>query len=470
MKASRDKALRAAAAIFLVALALRAAPAAWHRLDGARLATTDTGRYLALADRLAAGDGFCLPARPSWCAVGTRDRAPRLEPELFRTPGYPLILALAGSLPGSRAAWVLGMQIFAGALTAALCYALASAWASPRAGLLAAAFLAFDPAHVLYSNLLMSDVLCGASIAAALVLLEAARGSTGGGRWWLAAAGCLLSAATALRPVAVLLVVPATVYLWRRGRRGGACRGGACRGAWPGVAALAATALLFPLGWTARNGLTTGTWTLSTAFDVNLALVVAARIEARARDLPRSAAEARVMAHAVATEQATGQPFHRACRAVGIETLLVESSAAMAEVPLAVTEMLLAGERRYLMQVLGLAASEGRERRPAAAAWPDLRGYSCSELLLISGQALFMAAVWLLAAGGVLSLWRQDRADAALFALFALAVVLVPSLVVGTGRMRLPVVALVHGLAGIGAARCLGEDSNPGVEARSASS
>ncbi len=452
MKVSRNKAwlFGPALTVFVAALALRGLPVLWHQMDESRLTTVDSGRYLELADRLAAGDGFRLPvAAPetragssaSWpnpSDPGARPRrlgqAPGLEPELFRTPGYPLVLALAGSLPGSRHACVLGLQILAGAATATLCFVLISNWASRRAGLLAAALLALDPAHILYSNLLMSDVLCGASIAASLVLLEPVRGSS----WRLGAAGGFLTAATALRPVAVLLVIPAAVYLWRRGD------------AWRGVAVLVAAALLFPVGWTARNGLAAGSWTLSTAFDVNLALVAGSRTEARAGDLPRGEAEAVVMGRVAATESATGMAFHRACRVVALDTLRGEPGAAMIELPVAAAEMLLAGERRYLMQMLGLPASEGREGWPATARWPGLRSYSRFERLVVAGQAGFMAAVWILAATGIVVLWRRGRADLALFALFALAVVLIPSLVVGTGRMRLPVAVLFHGLAGIG--------------------
>ncbi len=450
---NRKAVLGTALAIFVAAAALRAAPLLLHRLEPARITTVDSGRYLELADRLAAGDGF-----------QSRQWRGRLGPELFRTPGYPLVLALAGKLPGSRHAWVIGLQILAGAATVALCYVLVSAWASPRAGIFAAALLALDPAHVVYSNLVMSDVLCGASIAAGLVLLEHARGSPAPGHataeWWrLAFAGCLLSVATALRPVAVLLVVPAAIYLRRRdGSRAGVASSPRRVAAFA-VAAFATAALLFPLGWTARNGLTTGSWTLSTAFDINLALVVAAKTEARAGRLARSAAEQRVMTRVAEVEdradpppgeRASGLTFHRACRTVALEALLLSPRAAITEAAASAAEMLLAGERRYMLQVLGLSAGEGRESRPVADPWRGLASYSRADRLVVFGQAAFMAAVWILAAAGIVALWRRGRTDVALFALFALAVVLFPSLVVGTGRMRLPVAILIHGLAGIG--------------------
>ena len=419
--------------VFLFAAAVRAAPILLHRFDADRVTTVDSSRYLELADGLAAGDGFRLPG-----AAG------ELLPELFRTPGYPAVLALAGKLPGNRDAWIVGLQVLAGGATVVLCFALVSAWASPRAGLAAAALLALDPAHVVYSNLLMSDVLCAAAVAAALVLIER-RGSRSIAA---AAAGILLSIATALRPVAVLIAAPAAVYLHRRGRPRAA------------VAAFVAAALVFPLGWTARNGLSAGCWTLSTAFDVNLALVVASKVEARAHGLARSDAEARVMARVAATDRASDLAFHRACRRVALETLSASPAAAIAEAPVSVAEMLLAGERRYLLRILGLTPSEGRERQYAGSPAATLATYSHLERLAVLAQAAFMAGVWVLAAAGFVALWRRGRRDVALFALAALAVVLAPSLVVATGRMRLPVAVLIHGLAGVGVA-AVGEFRRP---------
>ena len=153
--------------------------------------------------------------------------------------------------------------------------------------------------------------------------------------------------------------------------------------------------------------------------------------------------------------RASELPFHRACRRVGLDTLYRAPAAALSEAPWTAAEMLLAGERRYLLQVLDRPASVGRELRRTRYPWQGMAGYSRFERLAGFAQALFMAGVWLLAAAGAWALWRRGRGDVALFALFALAVVLVPSLVVGTGRMRLPVVVLIHGLAGVGLDRVL---------------
>ena len=50
--------LRLAVLIFAAALTLRSAPLLLHRLESSRIATADSVRYLELAARLVAGEGF----------------------------------------------------------------------------------------------------------------------------------------------------------------------------------------------------------------------------------------------------------------------------------------------------------------------------------------------------------------------------------------------------------------------------
>jgi len=150
------------AVLFLLACVLRAVPMTRHRLDPERISTVDSARYLTLADSLAAGEGFTLSGpdslRPSAGLDSVR------PPEIFRTPGYPFVLAFLGKLPGSRDAWVLSLQIFADAVAAVLCFLVVSSWASWRAGALAGLLYALTPAHIVYANLLMADILCSFSV------------------------------------------------------------------------------------------------------------------------------------------------------------------------------------------------------------------------------------------------------------------------------------------------------------------
>ena len=398
----------------------------------------DSARYLELADRLLAGEGFRLPD------PGTGE----LQPELFRTPGYPVALALASRLPGSRNGWILSLQILADAVAAALCFGWVAGWASRSAGLLAAALFAFDPGHLVYSNLLMADVFCGFFIAVAWALIErrskgeapqAVSSSRAAAR--LAAAGLGLSVAVALRPVVALLWVPLAVRLLQKGFRKRE------------IAGFLAAALIFPVVWSARNARVADHWTLSTAFDLNLALVAAAKVEARTQGLPREVGEERVMERVAARVAAESVPFFSACRTVAFETFAQAPGAAVRELVLSVTEVTLAGERRYFQRVMGLregAPAPAASRREVGALLRDWTSEGGLEPSLMLGQIGFMVGVWCLAGFGFVTLWRRGQRVLAIVVASSILLVLGPSLVVATGRLRVPVACLIYSLAGIG--------------------
>lgn len=76
--------------LLLVAAALlRAAPVPWHRFSERRTETPDSVAYLDLAKNLAAGHSF--GRSPALAALSPENPS---TVEVFRTPGYPLFLAL----------------------------------------------------------------------------------------------------------------------------------------------------------------------------------------------------------------------------------------------------------------------------------------------------------------------------------------------------------------------------------------
>src|SRR5688500_3905885 len=85
-------------ALFAVVLTVRADTAAFH--------TTDSVRYLELAASLGRFEGF-----------GTGG-----SPELFRLPGFPLLVAVAGWI-GHPTHWTIVLQALAGAITTLICFA-----------------------------------------------------------------------------------------------------------------------------------------------------------------------------------------------------------------------------------------------------------------------------------------------------------------------------------------------------------
>lgn len=414
---------RAAATLLLAALLLRLAPMAVHDFRPERVTTVDSAAYLELAEGLRQRGAFVHDGRP----------------ETFRTPGYPAFLALVSYLPGGTVPWALGLQALLDVTVVAAALVLGRRWGSPAAALAAGLLAAVDPAHLVASNLVMSDVLCAAAVAGAFALTA---GRDRPGALAAPAAGLLLAAATAVRPVALPLVVPWALLAARRGvpRRL--------------VAAAAVLALLAPAAWTVRNGLLAGRWTLSTAFDLNLGLVWAAQVEARGQGVALEVARERLRDRGAVFDPHADPAANRRLAA---RVVAEHPRAAARELVLSGAEMLLAGERRHALRLLGSprgadrVASIGEAARGTGAAGA-LAGAAPGEIALVLGQLVFNGAVLLLAAAGAWRLARRREYLALGVLLAAPALVLAPSLVVATGRMRIPVSLFLAVLAGIGVA------------------
>jgi hypothetical protein len=204
------------------------------------------------------------------------------EPELMRTPGYPLLLA-PGAWLGCVDLAVIGLQIGLGCLTTWLVYRLGQLtferddWA--LAGALA---YACEPLSALYCSKLLSETLFTAAIAAAtvFVLRFVRRGSN---RDWMASAA-LFAAATYVRPIAYFLplVVAVSVLLttWRRAPSKGRLLLQAS-----GFLCLACGLVA---AWQARNYVEAGYPKFSAISDINLYYYQAAGVLAAERGAPLS--------------------------------------------------------------------------------------------------------------------------------------------------------------------------------------
>jgi hypothetical protein len=144
----------------------------------------DRDIYLALADGLAEGRGYSVPG-------STR-------PTAFRTPLYPLLLALPGlRSPGGVAA----LQIALGAGTILITYALARRLGlSRRRASVAAMLVAVDPMLVLYSTQPMTEVPCAFLVTGLLCVLVTPAGSGPVTPLRCAAVGVLMGLAALCRP------------------------------------------------------------------------------------------------------------------------------------------------------------------------------------------------------------------------------------------------------------------------------
>jgi 4-amino-4-deoxy-L-arabinose transferase-like glycosyltransferase len=133
------------------------------------------------------------------------------EPEIFRTPGYPLLLAF--SIPWGESWWqaVLVFQVILDVVLVYLTFLLGWMLAGDRAGLIAAALQAVEPLVVASSLRILSDSLYAfLFILAILLLVHCVRH----GRWWaLIASALVLGAACYVRPVGGVMAAVAAVML-----------------------------------------------------------------------------------------------------------------------------------------------------------------------------------------------------------------------------------------------------------------
>ena len=195
------------AAILLGALVVRMAWALTRPTSDAALnLLPDQHDYLSLARSVLHGDGFAF-------------HDPRFPGELraFRTPGYPVFLALFGG--SARAVRAVQAILDSSTVLAIYCLArrLVRSRRSEQVTLLAAAFVALNPFLVYFSGLLLTETLFTAMLAWAMVLLVQPRGSAFSAK--LLAAGLLLTTSILVRPSGIALPIAlgvAAVFLWRR--------------------------------------------------------------------------------------------------------------------------------------------------------------------------------------------------------------------------------------------------------------
>ena len=114
----------------------------------------DSSRYVELANGLTSGCGFARKVGDS-CT----------QPELFRTPGYPLLLAASRSIGLS----IVLVSLFSAIVVFFVGFVLGDRW-SHRAGLLAAVLLATDLSSICRSSAVLTDAFFQCFVATGLLL------------------------------------------------------------------------------------------------------------------------------------------------------------------------------------------------------------------------------------------------------------------------------------------------------------
>ena len=128
-------------------------PVAFHRFRPERVLTLDSPLYLEL--------GRSLRERGTFQRTGPERDAAVENPgpvEVFRTPGYPVFLALLGGTP-QRVAIAVCTQIALDALAAGLVVGIAGTLMPRRWALIAGLLSAVDIGHIVHANLVMTDTV-----------------------------------------------------------------------------------------------------------------------------------------------------------------------------------------------------------------------------------------------------------------------------------------------------------------------
>jgi 4-amino-4-deoxy-L-arabinose transferase-like glycosyltransferase len=138
------------------------------------------------------------------------------DPELRRTPGYPVFVAGVITFLGEDLRALAFAQHLLGTATALLTYWLGRVTFGRPAGAVAGLLVALNGALILSEHSVMTEALFGTLLVAALAALTVA---VRGGRWpWFLLGGCLLGLAALTRPVAQILLplVPLVVFALER--------------------------------------------------------------------------------------------------------------------------------------------------------------------------------------------------------------------------------------------------------------
>ena len=177
------------------------------RLDGYAFSSLDSREYYQLAMNLAHHSRF------------SHSESPPLDPDTWRTPGYPFFLAIHMLLFGDSPRSVIVMQQLLNLVNTLLLAFLALKYMSTRRALLAGLLFVFEPYHHFYSLWLMPTTMF---VTILLLIWHVWHRATAPGRWqWSALLGALTGFAILLWPLSILLPVVVLVGLgieWFRQR------------------------------------------------------------------------------------------------------------------------------------------------------------------------------------------------------------------------------------------------------------
>ncbi len=407
----------------------------------------DTGTYL-------------RPAR-ALLERGTFSPSPEAapEPEINRTPAYPAILAATRAV--STAPWapsVVGAFFAFG--TALATAALAARLFGPRAGVVAAVIVSFEPGSFLNSLSILSDT----PFTFFLTLgVSALAGFAAGERRAVGAAGLWLAVATLVRPLSYYLLVPAAVLVWFVARRARPLRS---------VAVFLLAPAVLVGGWKTRNLVRAGTFALSPIASSELLFYRAAPAAAWAEGVPLSEMQERLgnrerwfrsgggTEREIFGERRYADLFpetsslslpgldarwrRQATRILAEHPVLVAAAAARGATLLLLTPPSFIFGARLAFVTPGPELLRAYENVEVGRVLTLLRAAAPAFFAVSLVLTLVLAALWAAAAGGVRASWREIPAPihAALLGTFLYVVAVSSGAESGDDRYRLPLVPI----------------------------
>ncbi len=371
------------------------------------------------------------------------------EPNTFRTPGYPLLLAL---LNDNVTAIVIVQALLAG-LTVFLTGLVGLRLFSSRVGLLGAALLAVDIPSIFSSGMVMSEVLFAFTVVLAAALFwwrpNPKPQTPNSKSWYAAAAGLVLGFAVLVRPVALLAFAPFGVAL-------------AARKNWRGLVLMLAAFSLLPGVWVVRNYYHYHRFSLTSNGGYNLLYANAASVLGGEQHVSQDSARIE-LAHDFTSRLATDNPLELA------DLMTRKATSIILHDPLRYILLCLRG----VPKVIAGIKSDDLVLRMLHAKVPGTQG---SVLLNRDyGSAGVRLAIWLLAGfelltaigGFLLALislgFRRWRAEKLLLVVIGLYFVVV-ALPFTDGRFRVPAMPFLYLVAATvlarGSGREMGQNRN----------
>jgi 4-amino-4-deoxy-L-arabinose transferase-like glycosyltransferase len=217
-----------------------------------------------------------------------------LEHNLWRTPGYPALIALVYAAFGRDPVILILVQVIIGSAGVWLLYHLARAIGlSEWAGLLAAGLFAVEPISVMMTNRILTESSFTTLLIAAVWCVVRYWQA---GRWpWLIVSAAAMGVMALTRPISQFLPIALIPAFLVAARRQSWRRCGLACAVWLLVS------LSLTYSWAFYNQQTTGYWTLSKIGDLNLYYIRAGAVIAEVERIPDK--EARLKLERYVAEQ-----------------------------------------------------------------------------------------------------------------------------------------------------------------------